>query len=420
MGAAAGVGAGAGGCVRALGMSGALLAASIAGTAGAAGADESGPALMSWRTDATVQAGVEATRAGAVFGGTSFTLRSAEARFNLVGQCGGGWCEGASVVLRPRLDARAGRGGPDLVPQPVAWPEAYLLYGTGGSQASIGKRLLGWGPGLAYSPSNRLFPDNGAVSPRREVPGKPMLTVSTGIPYGGQLTAILAEPRTRDLAGDRIGGGFGALRAEWRGEGPGSPILGLVSGGGGGLSPYLAAYAQHGLGDAFTIGAEASVSRRYGAGERLAWLAQNRSARHADAVANLRYGMASGAEFGAELIYNGFALSDAELANPAVATQPSTARTPGWTRPLHPLVQRRYALLQFTSPSLFGNKRWGLTARALRGLDRRSADSFVELSWSARDALTLYLGHTRSVAEPALAVSRPLGRSAYLIVESFF
>jgi hypothetical protein len=394
-----------------------LLAAA---TTGAASPAENGPAAIAWRTDGLLQAGVEQSHASDVFGAGAFTADAAEGRLNLYGQCSAGWCEGAAAVLRPRLDARAVRGGPELAPRPVAWPEAYLLYSSGSTQVSAGKRLLGWGPGLAYSPSNRLFPDNGAVSPRREVPGKPMLTLSTGLPLGGQVSAMVADPRTQDLAGDRIGGTFGALRAEWRGDGAGMSTLGIVAGGGGGLAPYAAAYAQQGLGDAFTIGAEASVSHRYGAGERFKGLAQNRGASRADVVGNIRYGLSSGAEVGAELIYNGFALSDAELANPAIAALPSTGRTPGWTRPLHPLVQRRYALLQFTSPSLFGNKRWGLTVRTLRGLDRRSTDSFAELSWSVRDAMTLYLGYTRSIAEPALAVSRPLARNAYLILETFF
>lgn len=400
------------------GLSMGVLAAAAA-SAVAADSGAASPPSISWRTEALLQAGAEQSHASDAFGAGTFTLNAAEGRLNLYGQCDAGWCEGGSVVLRPRVSARRTRGGPELAPRPVAWPEAYLLYGSGSIQASAGRRLLGWGPGLAYSPSNRLFPDNGAVSPRREVPGKPMLTFSTSLPQGGQVTAILSEPRLEDLAGRRVDGSFGALRAEWRGEGATTSTLGFVGAGGGGLAPYVAAYAQIGLGDAFTLGAEASVSRRYGDGEQFAALVQNGGATRADAVANVRYGLASGAEFGVELIYNGFALADAELANPVIAAQPSTARRAGWTRPLHPLVQRRYALAQFTTPSLFGEKRWGLTVRALRGLDRRSTDAFAELSWSARDALTLHLGYTRSIAEPSLAASRPLRRNFYLIVESF-
>jgi len=390
----------------------------LAMAAGGHGAAAEGP--IRWRTDALLQAGVEQTVASDPFGGGVFTVDALEGRLNLVGECDSGWCAGASAVLRPRLALRDTRGGPELAPHPVAWPEAYALYSSGSTQASIGKRLLGWGPALAYSPSNRLFPDNGSVSPRHEVPGKPMATFSTALAQGGQVTAIVAAPRTEDLAGQQVGGRFGLVRAEWRSDDAALSTVGFVAAGGGGLAPYLAAYAQRGLGDAFTVGAEASVSHRYGAGGRFDGLAQNSGATRFDAVANLRYGLASGGELGAELIYNGFALSDAELANPAVAAQPSSGRRAGWSRPLHPLVQRRYALAQFTSPSLFGDKRWGLTVRALRGLDRRSTDAFAELSWSARDALTLHAGYTRSIAAPALAVSRPLRRDLYLMAEVFF
>ncbi|MFP5392913.1 MAG: hypothetical protein ACLGI6_15425 [Gammaproteobacteria bacterium] len=381
---------------------------------------EANDTTLSWRSDALLQGSVESVRAAAPWGGGRASLRTLEGRLNLYGQCDAGWCQGASAVLRPRLAVRD--GNTDLSERPVAWPEAYLMYSSGATQLSFGRRLLGWGPALAYSPTNRLFPDNGAVTPRHEVAGKAMLTWSGSLPRGGQFTALLAEPHAEDLAGERIHGSFGALRAEWRAEGASMATVGLVAGGGGALAPYVGGYAQRTLGEAVTVGVEASFSRRYAANgsAALAALAQNRGGPHADALVNVRYGLASGAELGAELIYNGFALADAELADPRIAALPSTGRAAGWTRPLHPLVQRRYALLQFTSPSLFGDKRWGLTLRTLRGLERRSTDSFAELSWSATDALSLYLGYAGSVVEPALAVSRPVRHRAYLTVESFF
>lgn len=389
-----------------------------AGSACAAEADVAGFAV---RADAVLQAGTERSRYLDGFGAGA-AVSALEARLNLVARCSAAWCAGSTLVLRPRLDAARKRGVPPAMStRPVALPEAYVVHSAGeGRQFGAGRRLMGWGPALSYSPSNRLFPDNGAVSPRREIPGKPMLFASGALAGGGQLTLLAADARAHDVDGRRIGGTFGAARAEWQQDGALTSSVGVVAGGGGALAPYLGMYAQRGLNDALTVGLEASVAHRYARPVLAVALAQNGGATRWDAIANLRYGLASGGELGLELIYNGYGLADAELGNPMVAALPSAGRDPGWNRPLHPLAQRRYALLQLSTPSLFGDKRWGLTARVLRGLDRSSTDSFVELSWSIGDALTLYGGHARSRVAPALALTRPVTRNAYLTLESYF
>ncbi|MNT57170.1 hypothetical protein D3C72_1945220 [compost metagenome] len=83
-------------------------------------------------------------------------------------------------------------------------------------------------------------------------------------------------------------------------------------------------------------------------------------------------------------------------------------------------MQRHYALLQATWPKLFGDRRWGLTARVLRGLDQSSTDSFLELSFSPTDTSTLYLGHAHSRVPASLEMSRPVPRSTYVALELFF
>jgi len=280
--------------------------------------------------------------------------------------------------------------------------------------------LMGWGPGLLYSPGNRLFPDNGAVSPRREIPGKLMAFASTALPGNGQGTIVAADPREQSITGTPLGGTFVVARGEWQQDSTQTSTLGIVAAGGGGLAPYLGLYAQRGLSDALTFGIETSLSRKYASGAAQAQLAQNDNDIKWDLVANVRYGLPSGGEIGIEFIRNGFSMTDAEQTNPLIAALPSAGSSPSWNRPLHPLVQRQYVLAQVTTPSLFGNKHWGLTTRILRGLNQPSTDYFFELSWSVTDAITLYAGYSQSCVPASLSMTRPVTHSAYLTLESFF
>jgi hypothetical protein len=397
---------------------GALLCAAWCGASAAA---ETSALGMAVRVDTTLQAGRQQTRYFDALRGVQSAVDSIEARINLHGQCVEQWCDGASFVLRPRLYAAAERDVPaGISGRPSNLPEAYLLQSAGESmQFGLGKRLLGWGPALLYSPSNRLFPDNGAVSPRKEIAGKPMVSASTSLPLAGRGMLIVADPREQNLSGSRIGGTFFAARGEWQ-QNDKNSTLGVVAAGGGALAPYLGLYAQRGLTDALTLGFEMAMARKYASSTSESQLSQNRGGMKSDIVANLRYGLSSGGEIGFELIHNGYAMSDSELGNPLIAALPSAGSKPSWNRPLHPLVQRRYALIQVITPSLFGNKRWGLTARVLRGLDKPSTDSFAELSWSVTDATTLYAGYSQSRVPPSLQMTRPVTHSSYLTLESFF
>jgi hypothetical protein len=398
---------------------GALLCAAWCSASAAA---ETSALGMAVRVDATLQAGRQQTRYFDALRGVQSAVDSIEARINMHGQCVEKWCDGASFVLRPRLYTASEREVPaGLSGRPSSLPEAYLLQSAGESmQFGLGKRLLGWGPALLYSPSNRLFPDNGAVSPRKELAGKPMVFASASLPLAGRGMLIVADPREQDFSGSRIGGTFFAARGEWQQQDDKTSTLGVVAAGGGALAPYLGLYAQRGLTDALTLGFEMAMARKYAGSTSESQLSQNRGGMKSDMVANLRYGLSSGGEIGLELIQNGYAMSDSELGNPLLAALPSAGSNPSWNRPLHPLVQRRYALIQVITPSLFGNKRWGLTARVLRGLDKPSTDSFAELSWSVTDATTLYAGYSQSRVPPSLQMTRPVTHSSYLTLESFF
>lgn len=358
----------------------------------------------------------------APLGGGHADRTSGELRLDLQLRCHVGACDGSRAVLKPRLAlADDDRPGAMSDPQPDWLAEGYLLHElAGGTQFGAGKRLVGWGPGLLYSPTNRLFPDNGAVTPRRDIPGKPMVFAATGLGDRGRLNLLVADPRLDEVEGIDSGGSFALARSEWNWVESQVTTLGAVAGGGGGFRHYLGGYFQHGLGEAWTVGIEAATSRGYAhrAGD-LPPLAQNRARWRWDGVANLRYGTPSGAEIGLELVYNGYAQSGAEMRDPLIAALPSAGRGPSRNRPLHPFVQSRYALLQTTWPKLFGSRRWNLTTRLLQGLDGASSSGFAELSYSPGDATTLYLGFSHSRAGEALSMTQPVTRSAYLALDAF-
>ncbi|AWF79670.1 hypothetical protein BTJ40_01830 [Microbulbifer sp. A4B17] len=378
-----------------------------------------------WRSDyeLSLQAIYERERLAETLGDDDTRRSAAELRLDLQMRCTKGYCDGTRIVLKPRLAADKDER-PATMPDPYPdwFAEGYLLYETEeGTRFGAGKRLQGWGPSLLYSPTNRLFPDNGAVTPRRDIPGKPMAFASTDISARARASLLVADPRLDTVDAIDSGGSFQLTRAEWNWVEGQVTTVGAVAAGGGGFQPYAGGYVQHGLGDAWTLGAEFAASRGYAeSSDTGIELTQNRSHWRWDGVINLRYGATSGAETGLELIYNGYALSEAELRNPQLAALPSAGRGPSRNRPLHPFVQRHYALLQTTWPKLFGDRRWSLTARLLQGLDQSSSSGFAELSYSPSDSVTLYLGLSGSRANEDLELSQPVTSSSYLAVDLFF
>ncbi|OHX21882.1 hypothetical protein [Chromobacterium sphagni] len=404
-------------------LSGAALAlCAAASQADEAAGDAPTGSTLRMEHDATVQMIGERDYLSAPLGGNVAKYNAAELRLNLQLHCDGGLCDGSRAVLKPRiwLDDES---KPDALPsrQPQSLMEGYAIVPLGEGEVGAGKRLLGWGPSMLYSPTNRLFPDNGAVTPRREIAGKPMAFASLPFSTRGRFSLLLADPNLDPVPGIRTGGAFALARSEWSWVSEQSATLGVVLGGGGGLQPYAGSYAQYGLGDAWTLSGEFAASRgfaRRGAAGPL--LAQDQDRWRWDGTLGLRYGLASSAEIGLELIYNGYALTPAELANPLIAGAPSSGSSPSHNRPLHPFVQSRYALLQTTWPKLFGDRRWGLTTRWLQGLDQSSSDIFCELSYSPSDASTIYFGVSHSRVPSDLEPSRPVPRNVYLALEFHF
>lgn len=381
---------------------------------------EAAPSPFDWHADGMLQWTSESTRAGYAFGDARFATTEAEGRMDLVAKCLADACAGTNLVAKPRLRYyRVGAAG-DALPEPAhAGVTELYASGTFGDTGSwtLGKRYVSWGPGLLYSPTNRLFPDNGAAQPRRELAGKTMAMTGIGI---GQwvVSALTADTHAIDDAGRRHGGGFWLARAERSGVDDHPLTVGVVAGGGGGLARYAGGYVQKLVSDAWTVGAEFSASSAYAASAANAQPVRDR--RGVDGLVNLRYGMASGGEVGLEFIYNGFALSDAAYANPFVSASPAGGEWQGRNFLRHPLAERRYVLLQGNWPKLFGDRRYGLLFRSLQGLEHKGGTDFVEASFSPADRVSIYLGVTRARGARASAFTRALARDAYLTLQFYF
>lgn len=346
-----------------------------------------------------------------------------EARLDIAASCTADWCAGTRLMLKPRaryFDAQNDWAG---APQPnaLSWTEAYASGQVSDSMSWLaGKRYVAWGPGMLYSPTNRLFPDNGTAAPRREIPGKwlGMVTYSPGQSW--VMSGLYADPHLESVPGVASSGGFGLMRAEYQGSGLRPLGAGVVAGGGGAYRPYIGAYAQRLLDDAWTVGAEFSASHGYArtTGEGPV-LRENDARWMADALINLRYGLPSGGELGVEYLYNGYRLGTAALRNPVLAAQPAGGIWQSRNRPLHPLPEGHYLNVQALLPSVFGDRRFGVIFRTLTGLTSGGALTFLELSFSPRDDITAFLGLSRTFGPGDAPLVRSLRQGIYAAIEIY-
>lgn len=328
------------------------------------------------------------------------------------------------MVLMPRLWlGREDQPGYLPTQKPDWLPQAYVLFPWGDGEVGAGRYLLGWGPSMTYSPTNRLFPDNGSISPRREVPGKPMAFASFQLSGRGRVQAVIADPRLDSAVGIvRKDGPFVLLRSEWNWYAPTVATLGVVAGGGGAFRPYVGAYGELGVTDSLTVSAEMAASDGYakpdGQGNLLR---QDQTGKvRWDGTLGIRHGFTSGAEVGVELMYNGYAMTSEEQASMTWSSMQSAGHKPSRNRAVHPYEQRTYLLLQTSWPKMFGDRRWGFTGRWLQGLERDTSDAFFELSYSPSDEATLYVGLSAGRVQRELKSVRGSPRSWYAAIKVNF
>jgi hypothetical protein len=355
---------------------------------------------------------------GDYFAGLSSAQKAAEFRTDMSFTA---W--GADAVLKPRL--RAIDIDPTLpgvpVPHRFSFTEAYVNEDlTGANRLTIGKRYLGWGVGMLYSPTNRLFPDNGSATPRQEIDGKWLAMLGGSVGDRLRTTLLIADPYVQKLPGVDRSGVFMLARIESIARDDGDITWGAVAGGGGGYRPYVGGYAQKVLGGAWTVGTEWSASRGYaalsGAGTGLR---ADEDKWRADGLLSLRYGLQSGGEWGIELVHNGFHQGDAERNDPRIALFPPAATTQTRYAPRSPLAEMHYLNVQLNLTELFGDRRWALFVRHLEGLQERGWLDFAELAYSPGNRVTLYVGFTATAGRGTSTLVRTLDRAAYVAAEIY-
>jgi len=373
------------------------------------------------RAETTLQALAGDDRYGA--GGWNDRYVNLEGRLDVSAACTMAWCAGTRLMLKPRVRYFESNADSSAAPKPDAfsWTEVYAAGHVSEDVTWLtGKRYLAWGPGMLYSPTNRLFPDNGTATPRREIAGKwlGMLSYAPAPPW--MVSALYANPYVASVPGVSSSGGFALLRAEYQSTGIRPTAAGVVAGGGGPYRPYLGAYFQHLLNDAWTVGAEFSASQGYARTlENGTSLRESDARLMSDALVNLRYGLRSGGELGIEYIYNGYRLSHGELQNPLLAFQPAGGVWQTRNRPLHPLPEGQYLNMQALLPNLFGDRRFGVVFRTLTALASGGNLTFLELSFSPRDDLTAFIGLTRTFGPSDAPLVRSVSHGIYAALEIY-
>lgn len=379
----------------------------------------------SWsiKSDLSAQVIFEGARLGPAGSVDRTEYNAVELRPDFVIRCKTDLCDGASAVLKPRLWLGTDRH-PAWMPhrRPDPLPQAYVDYRKAGMTLTAGKRLMGWGPSLLFSPSNRLFPDNGSMTPRREISGKPLGSVTVPVNDALDVQLLVADPKLTEVPGMATGGAFAMGRVQYAATGRERRLAGLLYGGGGGLRPYLGAYAETGLSDAWTAGAEMSVGRGYGkvGSSQAAQFGESDSSWRLDSAMSLRYGLSNGAEVAMEYIYNGYALCREQLAMAGRAAMPAVGDSVAYNRPFHPLPLRHYLNLQTTWPKLFGDRRWNWTGRLVQGWAPASAIAFSEIGFSPEDHTTLHFGAYRAWGGGESTNIRPVTQVLYAAVELNF
>jgi hypothetical protein len=355
---------------------------------------------------------------GDYFAGQSSGQRTAELRMDMSFVA-----SGAEAVLKPRLRAIDVDPAIPGVPEPrrFSFTEAYLNKDiSDANRLTIGKRYLGWGTGLLYSPTNRLFPDNGAATPRQEIDGKWLAMVGSSVGERVRTTLLIADPYIQKTPGVDRSGVFALARIESIAREDGELTWGAVGGGGGGYRPYVGGYAQAMLGNAWTIGAEWSASRGYAAvSDSGTGLRADEDVWRADGLLTLRYGLPSGGEWGVELVHNGFYRSDAERNDPRVALFPPAATTQTRYAVRAPLAEKNYLHFQLNLTELFGDRRWALFVRHLEALQDHGRMDFAELAYSPGNRVTLYLGVTATTGRGTSTLVRAIDRAAYVTAEIY-
>lgn len=277
--------------------------------------------------------------------------------------CNFALCNASSLVFRPRLTWQfAPATDPDFY-----FHELYLsVSAIPRLVVSVGSEVQGWGPGIFYSPTNRMFPETLFTTAVREPIRHKLVAVNVQLRPELTLFATAARADDSDFgAAPPLRSYFASARAEYQVQGEIPYTAGAVVGGGEHFQPYGGLYFEATLSDAWTVGSEFSTSSGYSRDRDPEFGApgvfRNDDAWGFDGLINARYGLPSGGELGAELGVNEFALSDqAQHQLPTLYPLLLAGTHAGAGIP--PVLDRRYAMVHGRLPDLPPGKRVTVSA----------------------------------------------------------
>ncbi|MDC0714888.1 hypothetical protein POL68_40945 [Stigmatella sp. ncwal1] len=292
-------------------------------------------------------------------------------------------CNGSSLVFRPRLTWQF---EPNVDPD-FYFHELYLsVSAIPRTVVSVGSQVQGWGPGIFYSPTNRIFPETLFTTAQREPIRRRM--VALNVELLPEMTLFVTAARADDSdwgAEEPLRSYFASSRVEYQSQGEFPFTLGAVAGAGERFQPHGGLYFEMLVSDAWTAGAEFSTSKGYSRKRDLNFgppgLFLHEDAWSYDGLINVRYGLSSGGEIGAEVGVNEFALSGSAQEQLPTLYPLLLAGTSAGVG-IHPLLDRRYVLVHGRFPDLPPGKRVTLSTSLMYTNPSDSLIAAGELSFS--------------------------------------
>lgn len=170
--------------------------------------------------------------------------------------------EGWEAVARPRAIAKSTRTlvagqGDKAADTTLSLNEGWLRADLGTEWvASVGRKVLLWGPSMLVSPSNPFFVDNGRSNPYREMGGRDFAQIHYFPGDSLSLQGIFNFGRGKDVAGEAPFQPVAALKLDWTGT---THSFSLILSDREGHGPQLGGYGQLTSSQALLLYAEGAV-----------------------------------------------------------------------------------------------------------------------------------------------------------------
>lgn len=323
--------------------------------------------------------------------------------------------EGWEAMLKPRAIWRSARThvarvGADEADIDLEFNEWWLTAELGTDwMASVGRKVVLWGPSMFVSPSNPFFADNGKSNPYRELGGRDLAQIFYFPDSSVSMQGIVNYGRGTDTEADKSFQSAAALKLNQTGV---THRLSLILSGKEDRGAQLGGYGQLTASQALLLYAEGSLQRgtdtlypvlspdRLG-GELVA--KRDASSRlFANVLVGAAYSFAGGSTVNLEYFRNGEGYSDGEASDyyalsrslaqigqvDEIGSSHAAGALGAGINPTRLLLRRNYLFFQYLYPNMRNNL--DVTLRYTHNLDDGSGMFGPIFSWNATDHLQLF------------------------------